>query len=181
MNAAKFYSGKLQPNSNVHYQSHGAFAFLLDYVPDWKLAYKPIGLIQYQSFIPKKSAVAAFDEILRMSRKAGLPPYLGVFKKHRPDPFLLSHAVDGYSLALDYRVTSGNREKLWNLARQLDEIVLGAGGKFYFAKDLTLTPEHAKQFLGEDRLARFAALKAQHDPEGLLQSDLAQRLGLGKI
>ena len=46
INSAKFHSSKLQPHSVIHYQSHGAFAFLLDYVPGWKLAYRPAGLIQ---------------------------------------------------------------------------------------------------------------------------------------
>lgn len=176
INAAKFHSSRLQPHSWVHYQSHGAFAFLLDYVPGWKLAYRPVGLIQYQSFIPKAVAVQAFEEILRMSQRAGLPPYLGVFKKHRPDNFLLSHAVDGYSLALDYRVTPKNREKLWELASRLDEIVLAAGGRFYFAKDATLSAENARRFLGEDRLQKLAALKRELDPEGLLVTRLSQRV-----
>jgi len=176
VNAAKYHSSKLQPRSWVHYQSHGAFAFLLDYVPGWKLAYRPIGLIQYQAFIPRENAVAAFEAILLKSQSVGLPPYLGVFKKHRPDPFLLSHALDGYSLALDYRVTEKHREKLWALTRQLDEIVLNAGGKFYFAKDATLSAENARRFLGEERLEMLRELKQRFDPEGVLQTELARRL-----
>jgi decaprenylphospho-beta-D-ribofuranose 2-oxidase len=176
INSAKFHSARLHPQSSIYFQSHGAFAFLLDYVPGWKLAYKPVGLIQYQPFIPRENAIGAFEEIIRRSQEASLPPYLGVFKKHRPDPFLLSHAVDGYSLALDYRVTRKNREDLWKLAQRLDEIVLAAGGRFYFAKDATLTPEGAQRFLGADRIQMLRDLKRQLDPENLLHSDLAGRL-----
>lgn len=176
INSAKFHSSKLQPHSWVHYQSHGAFAFLLDYVPGWKLAYRPVGLIQYQSFIPKETAVKAFEAIIRTTHRHGLPPYLGVFKKHRPDIFLLSHAVDGYSLALDFRVTPENRGRLWNLAAKLDEIVLEAGGRFYFAKDATLTPANVRRFMGEEKLNRLRELKQQYDPEHLLQTDLSRRL-----
>ena len=176
INAAKFYSSVLQPRSWVHYQSHGAFAFLLDYVPGWKLAYRPVGLIQYQAFIPKESAIAAFEEILRVSQRASLTPYLGVFKKHRPDDFLLSHAVDGYSLALDYRVTQKNRQKLWELTGRLDEIVLAAQGRFYFAKDATLSPANVRRFLGDERLDSLRQMKQKCDPANILQSDLSRRL-----
>jgi FAD/FMN-containing dehydrogenase len=176
INTAKYYSGFLAPQGACYYQSHGGFAFLLDYVPNWKLAYRPGGLIQYQSFIPKRNAVQAFEKILRTSQEAGLPPYLGVFKKHSPDPFLLTHSLDGYSLALDFRVTQANRRKLWDLASRLDRIVLNNGGKFYFAKDATLRPETVRWFFGEETVDKFLALKKQCDPDNLLQSDLSRRL-----
>ncbi len=180
INAAKMHSAALQPRSWVHHQSHGGFAFLLDYVPGWKLAYKPGSLIQYQPFVPREAAIAVFEDILRTSQQAGFPPYLGVFKKHRPDEFLLSHAVDGYSLAMDFRVTEDNREKLWALTSRLDELVLAAGGKFYFAKDATLTADNASRFLGEERLTRLRKLKHKLDPENMLQTDLSRRV-FGKM
>jgi FAD/FMN-containing dehydrogenase len=176
VNSLKFHSSRLHPQSSIYYQSHGAFAFLLDYVPGWKFAYRPVGLIQYQPFIPREHAVQAFEQIIRRSQEASLPPYLGVFKKHRPDPFLLSHAVDGFSLALDYRVTEKNRSQLWDLAHRLDEIVLAAGGRFYFAKDATLTAEGARRYLGEKTIERLWMLKRRLDPEDLLQTDLARRV-----
>ncbi len=176
VNWAKFWARWMQPRGHRYFQSHAAFAFLLDYIPNWKWAYKPGGLIQYQSFIPQATAVEAFEAILRHSRKAGMPPYLGVFKKHRPDPFLLTHAVDGYSLALDYLVRPKKREKLWNLTRELDEIVLQAGGRFYFAKDATLRADRIPLAFPKANLEKFIALKRQCDPENLLQTDLSRRL-----
>jgi decaprenylphospho-beta-D-ribofuranose 2-oxidase len=86
-------------------QSHAAFHFLLDYVPNWELSYGRGGLIQYQSFLPKETAEATWREMIGLSQKRGLPSYLGVTKRHRPDTFLLSHAVDGFSLAMDFKVT----------------------------------------------------------------------------
>ena len=80
-------------------QSHAAFHFLLDYVPNWERAYGRGGLIQYQSFLPKENAEDAWCEMSHLSLKRGLPSYLGVTKRHRPDKFLLSHAVDGFSAA----------------------------------------------------------------------------------
>ncbi len=175
INTARYRAGRLR-GSHRFLQSHAAFAFLLDYVPGWKLAYGPGGLIQYQSFVPSGGAPEVFAELLQLSQRRGLPPYLAVFKRHRPDSFLISHAVEGYSLALDYRVTRGNHMDLSRLTGDLDRLVLGAGGRFYFAKDSTLTPERAAAFLGESALRRFHELKGRCDPENLLQTNLSRRL-----
>lgn len=157
-------------------QSHVGFAFLLDYVPDWKRAYGPGGLIQYQSFLPAATARAAYRELLERSHRAGLTPYLGVFKRHRTDPFLMTHAVDGYSLALDFKVTARNRRRLWEHAADLTRVVLDGGGRFYFAKDSTLTAPQLERYLAEARVQRFLDLKRRLDPGGLLQTDLWRRL-----
>ena len=54
---------------------HAAFHFLLDYVPDWELAYGRGGLIQYQSFLPKETAQDAWSEMLTLSHtNAACPP-----------------------------------------------------------------------------------------------------------
>ncbi len=176
VNTMKYWFSRLSLPGESYLMSHAEFAFLLDYVPNWKWAYKPGGLIQYQSFIPTQNAMRGFEEILRISRMAGMPSYLGVFKKHRPDPFLMTPALDGYSLALDFRVTSGNRRKLWAMTHDLDRIVLEAGGKFYFAKDSTLRPELIEQIFPADKLKAFLRLKQEYDPENLLQTNLSRRL-----
>ena len=65
-----------------------------------------------------------------------------------------------------------------DLAHRMNDLVLETGGRFYFAKDSTLRPADARQFLGEDALARFRALKAEFDPQNLLTTSLAERLHL---
>ncbi len=157
-------------------QSHAAFHFLLDYVPDWELSYGRRGLIQYQSFIPKESAEAAWTEMIKLSHKNGLPSYLGVTKRHRPDKFLLTHAVDGFSLAMDFKVTNKNRAKLNGMLQEFDRIVLQAEGRFYFAKNSETTAETAQAFYGEETIAKFKKLKKRCDPNALLESDLYRRI-----
>lgn len=157
-------------------QPHAQFHFLLDYIPNWKKAYEPGGLIQYQPFIPKETAYQAFTDILALSQRRGLPNYLTVLKRHRPDEFLMSYAVDGFSMAMDFRVTEENRQRVVWLSRELDEIVLGAGGRFYLAKDSTLRPEIAQAYLGDERITRFREIKQRCDPDGLLQTDLWRRV-----
>ena len=172
VNAAKYVMGTLRQE---HFrQSHAAFHFLLDYVPNWELAYGRSGLIQYQSFLPKETALDTWTELLRLSHKRGLYSHLGVTKRHRPDRFLISHAVDGFSLALDFRVT--DRLRLSQMLQDFDKIVVAAGGRFYFAKNSETTATTARRFLGDEAVARFKTLKQRTDPNGLLESDLYRRV-----
>jgi decaprenylphospho-beta-D-ribofuranose 2-oxidase len=174
VNAVKYRQSGLEGRHRYR-QSHVAFAFLLDYVP-WKQAYGPGGLIQYQSFLPATTARDVYREILERSHRAGITPYLGVFKRHRTDPFLMTHAVDGYSLALDFKVTRRNRRRLWEHAAELTRVVLDGGGRFYFAKDSTLTASQLERYLAEERVQRFLAMKRALDPTGLLATDLYRRV-----
>ena len=175
VNLAKYWASYFG-DGDSYVQSHVAFAFLLDYVPDWRLAYGPGGFVQYQVFIPKETAKATLREILALGHRNGFPSYLGVLKRHRPDAFVLSHAVDGWSLAMDYKVTDGTRAALWKHFAELTQVVLGAGGRFYFAKDAVLTAEDALRAYGTERVERFAALKRRLDPDFALRSDLADRV-----
>ena len=153
--------------------------FILDYVPEWKRAYGSHGLIQYQTQIPKETAREAFAEQIQLCQRRRLFPYLSVFKRHRADDFLISYAADGYSLALDFKVTDTNRDRLWELAADLDAITLAANGRFYFAKDSTLHPSRLTTLFAEERVQTFLAIKQRTDTEGLLQTDLWRRLFSG--
>ncbi len=157
-------------------QSHAEFHFLLDYVPNWERSFGRGGLIQYQSFMPKETAEDAWREMIQLSHQYRLPSYLGVTKRHRPDKFLLTHGVDGFSLAMDFKVTHRNRNRLSGMLQEFDRIVLAAGGRFYFAKNSETTAESARHFLGDTTIAKFKKLKKRCDPHGLLESDLYRRL-----
>ena len=161
-------------------ESHAAFHFLLDYVPLWELSYGRSGLIQHQSFLPKESALPAWTEMLALAKKQGLPSYLGVTKRHRPDKFLLTHAVDGFSLALDFKVTDRNRARLHKMLQEYDDIVIKNGGRFYFAKNSETSAETARAFLGQETIEKFKKLKKRCDPNGLLESDLYRRIFTGE-
>jgi FAD/FMN-containing dehydrogenase len=148
---------------------------LLDYVPNWRLAYGPGGFIQYQVFVPHATARQTLKDVLSLCHQAKMPSYLGVLKRHRPDPFLLTHALDGWSLAMDFPVTPATRNKLWALTERLTDRVLDAGGKFYFAKDSVLRSGDVERAYGRERVQQFIAIKQQLDPTGMLTSDLWER------
>ncbi|MDZ4725359.1 MAG: FAD-dependent oxidoreductase [Leptospira sp.] len=177
INYAK-YVASILVNHKDYFQGHAEYAFLLDYVPNWKFIYKPGAMIQYQVFLPKETAKEAMKELFELGQKAGIINYLSVFKKHKPDPFLLTHSVDGYSMAMDFPVTKRNREKLWNLCYAMDEVVIRNRGKFYFAKDSTLRKRIMESYFPKENLKKFKTLKKKYDPKGILQTDLYKRIFL---
>ena len=109
-------------------------------------------------------------------QRRGMVSYLGVFKRHRADDYLLSHGLDGWSLALDFKVPRDAR-RLWDTAADLTRLVLEAGGTYYPAKDQVVDAASFARSLGE-RLERFRNLKQRLDPGGLFANDQARRLGI---
>jgi FAD/FMN-containing dehydrogenase len=176
INGTKFLSGLFEGNSPPVRQSHAAFAFLLDYVPNWKRAYGKGGLIQYQPFVPEDTAHDVYSECLKWSQKKGIVPYLGVFKRHVHDPFLMTYSTGGWSMAMDFKVTAANRKDIWEHTQELTEIVLEGGGRFYFAKDLVIRPEDARRMFPAANLEKFLELKRKYDPGSLLQTDMWRRV-----
>lgn len=177
VNTAKYHLTRLGVAEKPQfYQSHAAFQFLLDYIPNWKFSYLPGGLIQYQSFLPKDAAAEVFERQIRLMHRRGIVSYLGVFKRHRPDPFLMTHGLDGFSLALDFPVTASNRSALWRMADEFNRMTIEAGGRLYFAKDSTMKPGTVFRYMPPASVAKFLALKAECDPEGILSTALWRRV-----
>jgi FAD/FMN-containing dehydrogenase len=127
-------------------------------------------------FIPAERARKTLTRLLQMGQEHGIPNYLSVLKRHRRDPFLMTHGLDGYSLAMDFHISGSNRARVRQLAREMDEVVLDAGGRFYFAKDSTLRPKIVQSYLGRETIERFRTLKERCDPQGRLESNLWRRL-----
>jgi len=177
INLAKVLAGKLMPGAGKPYlQSHAGFHFLLDFVPNWQLMHGPGGLIQFQPFVPAEHGRAVFRRLLELQQERGLVNWLTVLKRHRPDPFLLTHGLDGWSLAMDFNITDRNRQAVWTLCRDMAEIVLEHGGRFYPAKDATLTASQFQRALGQSAVSEFRELKERVDPDGLLSTNLSRRL-----
>jgi FAD/FMN-containing dehydrogenase len=179
VNATKHLAGEIEERQGWYRQSHAAFAFLLDYVPNWKWAYgrtERRGLVQHQLFAPKERAKEVFLAVLERDRRAGHASYLGVVKRHRADPFWLTHGLDGWSLALDYKVDPARRVELMAHLDGNTRLVLEAGGRLYLAKDSVMGVEDARRMWGGELLARFGALKRELDPAGLFQSDQHRRV-----
>lgn len=175
VNLAKWAGARIRDH-RPFIQPLAQFHFLLDSLPGWKRAYGPDGLIQYQVFVPAGEAEKVFRSLLAMQQSRGLPSFLGVLKKHRRDRFLLSHGVDGFSLAMDFPARRRTWDRLCRMIRDMDQIVVAAGGRFYFAKDQLLQPESAERSLGAESVQRFLQLKRRWDSDAVLQTDLWRRV-----
>jgi decaprenylphospho-beta-D-ribofuranose 2-oxidase len=175
INAAKYHASRILGNGRPHFQSLVEFSFLLDYVPGWQKAYRN-GFVQYQPFVPEAAAPDVFRAILEIAQKAKWVPNLGVMKRHRTDAFLLSHGVDGYSLAMDFNLRPGREREFRLMTDRMTEKVLEAGGRFYPAKDSLLDRESYSRGVGSEALARFQVLRQELDPDGMLGSGLIDRL-----
>jgi|SRR5271166_614651 len=150
-----------------------SFFFPLDVVGCWNRLYGPAGLIQYQLAIPDGHE-QALEECFAVMSARRLPVYLAVLKRFGPEfggP--LSFPLRGWTLAADIPAAApGVGETL----DRLDEVVAGAGGRIYLSKDSRLRPE----LLGVmyPRLGRFREICEGADPDGLMRSDLARRVGI---
>ena len=151
----------------------GGFFHPLDAVANWNLLYGRRGFVQYQ-FVVGDEHRAVIPQAIEMLQQAGAPCTLAVLKRFGPgDPGPLSFPIPGWTLALDLPVgPAGLRPAL----RRLDDIVAGAGGRVYLAKDARLEPEMFAVMY--PRLGAFQAVRRRVDPEGVLQSDLGRRVGI---
>jgi decaprenylphospho-beta-D-ribofuranose 2-oxidase len=149
------------------------YFFPLDALGEWNRLYGPAGLIQYQFVIPSGQE-AALQRCFELMRTRRLPVYLAVFKRFGPafgGP--LSFPLEGWTLAADLPAGAPGLSATLD---ELDEVVAGCGGRVYLTKDARLRRETMTATYPE--LDRFHAQRARVDPEGILRSDLARRLGL---
>ena len=152
----------------------GSFFFPLDAIGAWNRLYGRRGFVQYQALLPRQTAAEGCRRLLEEISRERAASFLAVLKTTGPEGRgLLSFPRPGVTLALDVPNVG---ERLRPLARRLDEIVLGCGGRLYLAKDaLTDADTFAAMY---PRLAEFRAAKRRLDPDGRFSSDQSRRLGL---
>jgi FAD/FMN-containing dehydrogenase len=136
----------------------------------------PQGTETFQAFVPRSQAEVLFKEIVRCSQENNFMPLWCVIKQHRQDPFLLSYQVDGFSLEVNYQIVPQTVQRLHKMLRELIDLVIVAGGRFYLAKDSLLTHTLYRQSVGDAAVEAFLHLKQLYDPEMLFQSNLFHRV-----
>jgi decaprenylphospho-beta-D-ribofuranose 2-oxidase len=150
-----------------------SFFHPLDAVGAWPRFYGRPGLVQYQFVLPFGQE-DTMRRIVERIAASGAASFLGVLKRFgEGNAAPLSFPRPGWTLALDM---PGGTPGLADLLHGLDDLVLDAGGRNYFAKDAHTAPHTIRR--GYPRLAEWQAVRERVDPQSVWQSDLGRRLRL---
>jgi len=144
----------------------------LDVVGEWNRVYGPRGFLQYQFVVPF-GAEDTFRRCVHAIAASGQVSCLNVLKRFGAgNGAPLSFPMPGWTLAVDIPIGPG----LSRLCTDLDELVLGAGGRVYLAKDSRVGAETLARMY--PRIDEWRKVRTAADPHGVFVSDLARRLAL---
>lgn len=160
------------PTKTGAVQNITQFLHPLDIVGEWNRGYGPHGFLQYQYVVPFGAEDVIRHTVHRMT-ETGQVSVLNVLKRFGPgNRAPLSFPMPGWTLCVDLPIGRGVHE----LCEELDELVLGAGGRHYLAKESRATPEAIER--GYPRLDEWRKVRASVDPQGVFASDMSRRLSL---
>ena len=126
---------KKEETSVVDYDT---FFFPLDKILNWNKIYGKKGFIQYQFILPKKTSFEGLKEILELISESGKGSFLAVLKLYgKANKNWLSFPIEGYSLALDFKID----RDLFKLLDKLDDVVVRYDGRIYLAKDARVSKD----------------------------------------
>ena len=125
--------------------SHDQFFYPLDAIGNWNRVYGKQGFYQYQCVVPTDNAEANIRALLQICARANAGSFLSVLKKFGDivSPGMLSFPRSGYTLALDF---PNHGKKTIKMLEELDDVVRGAGGAVYPAKDARMSAQTFKQY-----------------------------------
>jgi decaprenylphospho-beta-D-ribofuranose 2-oxidase len=153
-------------------QNLTAFYHPLDLFGEWNRAYGSKGFLQYQFIVPF-AAEDDFRRIVRRIAESGHVSFLNVFKRFgEGNRAPLSFPIPGWNICVDFPIKGG----LSRFCQELDETVLGMGGRLYTAKDSRTSAETFHKMY--PRLDEWRKIRATVDPDGVFASDMSRRLEL---
>lgn len=156
--------------ARVHYEP---FFYPLDSIHHWNRLYGKNGFTQYQFVVPKSAGLEGLSAILRKISASRRGSFLAVLKAFGPqNGNFLSFPIEGYTLALDFKLDHG----LFELLEELDAMVLDFGGRLYLTKDARMSEKTFKQSYPKWR--EFQDIRARYGALGKFASKQSQRLGL---
>ncbi|TRO82712.1 FAD-binding oxidoreductase [Desulfuromonas acetexigens] len=168
-----FYYGKVRERISHSQVDIDSFFYPLDALNNWNRIYGKGGFTQYQFILPKERSFEGLNKILSQIADSGKGSFLAVLKLYGPaNENYLSFPMEGYSLALDFKIEPG----LFELLDKLDEIVVHYGGRIYLTKDVRVSRNIFTQ--GYPMLDKFREVRSSYGLSEKFNSLQSQRLGI---
>jgi decaprenylphospho-beta-D-ribofuranose 2-oxidase len=153
-------------------QNISTFYQVLDLFGDWNRVFGSRGFLQYQFVVP----FGEEQTFRRVVEKIAHSPYcsgLNVLKRFGEGNIApLSFPMPGWTITVDIPVARG----LDHFCNELDELVLGAGGRLYLAKESRASAETIRA--GYPRFDEWRKVRDAVDPNRVFSSDMSRRLEL---
>lgn len=168
-----FYYKKVKAGISEQRVDFNTFFYPLDSINNWNRIYGKNGFTQYQFILPKENSFEGLEEILKTIAASGKGSFLSVLKLYgKENANYLSFPIEGYSLALDFKIEKG----LFPLLDKLDEIVLNKGGRIYLAKDARVSKTTFEK--GYPQIEVFRELRKKYKMHEKFNSKQSKRLGI---
>lgn len=169
----ELYYQRIRQQESKQRVSFESFFYPLDGIQQWNRLYGKQGFVQYQFVIPKAAGLHGMRAILERISASHRGSFLAVLKTFgAANDNLLSFPMDGYTLALDFKMEAG----LLALLDELDSMVLAYGGRLYLAKDARMSEATFKQ--SQPNWQQFQEVRAHYGALGKFASLQSRRLGL---
>ena len=167
-----FY-GKARRGAHAHRTPFEPFFHPLDRLAEWNRLYGKPGFVQYQFVLPLAAGPAGLRDVLERIARSGRGSFLAVLKVFgKGNQNLLSFPMEGYTLALDFKVEPA----VLSLLGELDRVVVGYGGRLYLTKDARMSADTFRA--GYPRWEEFQQIRQKYHAVGRFASLQSQRLGL---
>ena len=167
------YYGKVKERVSKQRVDIDTFFYPLDAIGHWNRIYGKNGFTQYQFILPKETSYQGLEEILTAISKSGKGSFLAVLKLYgKANDNYLSFPIEGYSLALDFKIEKG----LFELLDKLDKIVVKYEGRIYLTKDVRVSKETFEK--GYKQIDTFRQFRKEKKMDTKFQSHQSKRVGI---
>ncbi len=167
------YYGKVKQKVSRQIVDIDTFFYPLDAIGHWNRIYGKNGFTQYQFILPKESSYEGLEEVLTAISKSGKGSFLAVLKLYgKANDNYLSFPMEGYSLALDFKI----EKSLFDLLDKLDKIVVKYKGRIYLAKDVRVSKKVFEK--GYPKIEAFRRYRKENKMDGKFQSLQSKRVGI---
>ena len=168
-----FYYNRVRESVSRQKVDIDTFFYPLDAIGHWNRIYGKNGFTQYQFILPKNESYEGLEEALGIIEASNKGSFLAVLKLYGPaNENWLSFPMEGYSLALDFKIEPG----LFNLLDRLDEVVLKHHGRIYLTKDVRVGKKTFEQ--GYPRIDDFRDFRKKNGMDRKFNSLQSKRVDI---